>query len=210
VDFKDIELKRDPYTAREIEKTMPLDLTEEQRNAFDMVKEKIDGHCFDENTASWDYGSGKTEVYLQLIQYCFHKGKEAIVLVPEISLTPQMVDRFKGRFGNDVAVLHSRLSLGERFDQWRLIRDGKIKVAVGARSAVFAPFENLGMIIIDEEHEGSYKSETTPKYNARDVARKRCIMDKAVLLCGSATPSVETYFRAQNNIIRYVKCLKGP
>ncbi len=210
VDFKDIELKRDPYTARDIEKTMPLDLTEEQQNAFDMVKEKIDGDCFDETLLHGITGSGKTEVYLQLIQYCFHKGKEAIVLVPEISLTPQMVDRFKGRFGNDVAVLHSRLSLGERFDQWRLIRDGKIKVVVGARSAVFAPFENLGMIIIDEEHEGSYKSETTPKYNARDVARKRCIMDKAVLLCGSATPSVETYFRAQNNIIRYVKMLERP
>lgn len=210
VDFKDVEIQRDPYTARDMDRTVPLCLTREQQNAYDMVKKRIDGECYDEILLHGITGSGKTEVYLQLIQYCFDKGKQAIVLVPEISLTPQMVDRFKGRFGNDVAVLHSRLSLGERFDQWRLIRDGKIKVVVGARSAVFAPFERLGMIIIDEEHEGSYKSETTPKYHARDIAGKRCAIDKAVLLCGSATPSVETYYRAQDNSMGYVKMLERP
>ncbi len=210
VDFRDIEVKRDPYTARVIEKTTPLELTDEQSKAFNEIKTQIDRGEFQETLLHGVTGSGKTEVYLQLIQYCFKTGKEAIVLVPEISLTPQMVDRFKGRFGSEVAVLHSRLSLGERFDQWRLIKDGKIKVAVGARSAVFAPFLKLGIIIIDEEHENTYKSEITPKYHARDIARERCILDSAILLCGSATPSVETFYRAERGIIRYAKMIGRP
>jgi primosomal protein N' (replication factor Y) len=210
IDFKDIEVKRDPYVDKNIQRTAPLNLTSEQKNVFNETKAYIDNSQFKEILLHGITGSGKTEVYLQLIQYCFEKKRNAIVLVPEISLTPQMVERFKGRFGNEVAVLHSRLSLGERFDQWRLIKEGKIKVAVGARSAVFAPFENLGIIIIDEEHEGTYKSETTPKYHARDVARERCIYHNAVLLSGSATPSVETYYRAENGIIKYLKMLERP
>lgn len=136
------------------------------------------------------------------------KGKQAIVLVPEISLTPQMVERFKGRFGNEVAVLHSRLSLGEKYDQWRLIKDGKIKVAVGARSAVFAPFDRLGVIIVDEEHETSYKSETTPKYRASDIAVRRCTEDDALVVYGSATPSVETYYRVEKKEVMLVEMLE--
>lgn len=198
IDFKDIEINRDPLKNRVYAKTEPLEPTPQQAKALHLIGQKLEKEEFDEVLLHGVTGSGKTEVYLQLIQRCFEMGKQVIVLVPEISLTPQMIERFKGRFGNSVAVLHSRLSMGERYDQWRLIRDGRIKVAVGARSAVFAPFENLGMIIIDEEHEGSYKSEITPKYHARDVARERCKNGKAVLLLGSATPSVETYYRAKN------------
>ncbi|WP_368896851.1 DEAD/DEAH box helicase, partial [Priestia megaterium] len=115
-------------------------------------------------------GSGKTEVYLQSIDQVLKKGKEAIMLVPEISLTPQMVKRFKERFGSKVAVLHSGLSTGEKYDEWRKIQRKEVSVVVGARSAVFAPFENLGLLIIDEEHETSYKQEENPRYHARDVA----------------------------------------
>ncbi|HOP99256.1 MAG TPA: primosomal protein N' [Acetivibrio clariflavus] len=201
IDFKNIEVTRDPYERQNFEKTSPLEPTEEQKHIIDSVKEILDRKIFKEILLHGVTGSGKTEVYLQLIEHCIDIGKQAIVLVPEISLTPQMVERFKGRFGEYVAILHSRLSLGERYDQWRLIKDGKIKVVIGARSAVFAPFDNLGMIIIDEEHENSYKSEITPKYHAVEVARERCRIENAVLMYGSATPSVENYYRAKNGEI---------
>ena len=205
IDFKDIEVSRDPVRSSTVIKTKALEPTPQQAEVISKVKEQLDSGEFGEVLLHGVTGSGKTEVYLQLIQYVIEMDKQAIVLVPEISLTPQMVERFKGRFGNDVAVLHSRLSLGERYDQWRLIRQGKIKVAVGARSAVFAPFDKLGIIIIDEEHESSYKSEITPKYHAADIARKRCRDEKAVLLCGSATPSVETYYRARQGEIELLE-----
>ena len=162
IDFKEIEVKRDPFKDTYYESTIPLKLSEEQNEALKILTNSIDEGRYDEYLLHGVTGSGKTEVYMQLIHYVIQQGKEAIVLVPEISLTPQMVKRFKGRFENDVAVLHSRLSLGERYDQWRLIQAGKKKVVIGARSAVFAPLENIGLIIIDEEHEGSYKSEITP------------------------------------------------
>ncbi len=146
-------------------------------------------------------GSGKTEVYLELIEEMLSKGKDSIMLVPEISLTPQMVSRFKNRFGDNIAVMHSRLSEGEKYDEWRKIKSGIVKVAIGARSAVFAPFKALGLIIIDEEHEHTYKSEIRPKYLTREVAEKRCRLDGAHLLMGSATPSVETYYRAMTGEI---------
>lgn len=141
-------------------------------------------------------GSGKTEVYLQLVEEMLKRGKDSIILVPEISLTPQTIDRFVGRFGDKVAILHSRLSQGERFDQWRRIKQGRVKIAIGARSAVFAPFKNLGLIVIDEEHESTYKSSQNPKYNTIDVAAKRVELEKAFLVLGSATPSIESYYRA--------------
>src|SRR5690606_41889364 len=150
-------------------------------------------------------GSGKTEVYLQAIARCLEPGREAIVLVPEISLTPQMVDRFKGRFGDRVAVLHSRLSQGERYDEWRKIHRGQVSVAVGARSAVFAPFTKIGLIIIDEEHESSYKQEESPKYHARDVAARRAEEHGAVLVLGSATPSLESYMAAREGGLRLIR-----
>ena len=141
-------------------------------------------------------GSGKTEVYLRCIQTALSKGKGAIVLVPEIALTPQTVQRFRSRLGETVAVLHSRLSQGERFDEWRRVRLGKARVVIGARGAVFAPVEKLGFIVIDEEHEQSYQSEAIPRYHALEIAKKRCSLANAPLLLGSATPSVASYQRA--------------
>jgi len=150
-------------------------------------------------------GSGKTEVYMHAIERCLERGRQAIMLVPEISLTPQTVGLFRERFPDGIAVLHSRLSAGERFDEWRRIRLGKARVAVGARSAVFAPMEDVGLIIVDEEHESSYFSETTPRYHAVEVAAHRARQFGAPLLLGSATPSLQTYFRAQSGRYRLLE-----
>ena len=147
-------------------------------------------------------GSGKTEIYLQLVEEMINSNKDSIILVPEISLTPQTTERFVGRFGDNVAILHSKLSYGERFDQWRKIKEGKVKIVVGARSAIFAPFNNLGLIIIDEEHETTYKSSMNPKYSALEVAEKRCEQLGAYLVKGSATPSIESYYRAKTGDLR--------
>ena len=205
INYRDIEVKRDPLKHRNIERTFPLPPTPEQEAAMAAMAGKLDSGAFSETLIHGVTGSGKTELYLRLIKHVLDSGRQAIVLVPEISLTPQMVERFKGRFGSEVAVLHSRLSLGERYDQWRLIREGAVRVVVGARSAVFAPFESLGIVIIDEEHENSYKSETTPKYSAADIARKRCMDCGAVLILGSATPSVETFYRAEKGLTGLVR-----
>ncbi|MCF6466434.1 primosomal protein N' [Clostridium sp. Cult2] len=153
-------------------------------------------------------GSGKTEIYLQLVEEMIKKGKETIVLVPEIALTPQTISRFVGRFGDNVAVLHSKLSFGERFDQWRKIKEGNVKIVVGARSAIFAPFNNLGLIIIDEEHESTYKSTMNPKYDAIEVAEKRCEQVGGFLVKGSATPSLESYYRSINGDIKLLNLKK--
>ena len=141
-------------------------------------------------------GSGKTEIYLNIIEDVVNKGQEAIMLVPEISLTPMMVARFKGRFDDKVALLHSGLSIGEKYDEWRKIRRKEVQVVVGARSAIFAPFENLGIIIIDEEHTDSYKQDENPNYHAKDVAIERSKYYNIPLILGSATPSVESYYKA--------------
>ncbi|MEK7433459.1 MAG: primosomal protein N' [Cyanobacteriota bacterium] len=144
-------------------------------------------------------GSGKTEVYIKCIEYVLNEGKNAIVLVPEISLTPQTVSRFRSRFGDCIAVLHSGLNEGEKFDEWQRIKNGDAKIIIGARSAVFAPVVDLGVIIIDEEHESSYKQENNPKYNAKTVAIKRAELDGATIILGSATPCIESYYNANNN-----------
>jgi len=141
-------------------------------------------------------GSGKTEIYMNLVSYMLKENKQSIILIPEISLTPQMVERFKGRFGRDIAVFHSRLSDGERFDEWMRVKLGNVKIAIGARSAIFLPFENLGLIVIDEEHEASYKSDSDPKFDAREIAYMKCELENCKLLLGSATPSIESYYRA--------------
>ncbi len=208
IDFMDVEIRRDPFINREIPQTLPLVPTAEQENVINKTVKMIEEHRFGEILLHGITGSGKTEVYLQIIRRCIDNGRQAIVLVPEISLTPQMVERFRGRFGNDVAVLHSRLSLGERYDQWRNIHESKTKVVVGARSAIFAPLEHLGLVIIDEEHENSYKSELTPKYHANDIARERCKIENAILMYGSATPSVETYYSAKSGQIELVEMTK--
>ncbi len=142
-------------------------------------------------------GSGKTEVYLRLIRDVLDRGKTAILLVPEISLTPQMAGNLRRRFGDECAILHSGLTAGERFDEWWRLRSGEAKIAVGARSAVFAPLENVGLIVIDEEHDGSYQSESAPRYNTLEVAKFRASYNKAKVVLGSATPAVETYLRAR-------------
>ncbi len=208
--YKNIELQRNPIKDKNYEKTEHLTPTEEQATALEKLITKFDEGRYSESLIHGITGSGKTEVYLQLISHCFDMEKRAILLVPEISLTPQMVERFVSRFGKRVAVMHSRLSLGERFDQWRLISEGKVDVVVGARSAVFAPVTNLGLIIIDEEHESSYKSESQPRYNAKEVAQKRCEINNALLLYGSATPSVDTYYKALNGEIELIEMWNRP
>ena len=153
-------------------------------------------------------GSGKTEVYMHIIEEVIKDEKQVIVLVPEISLTPQLVNNFKKRFGNMIAILHSALNDGEKYDEWRKIVNKEVKIAIGARSCIFAPFTNLGMIIIDEEHSDTYKQENNPRYNAIDIAIKRCRTYNCPLILGSATPSIESYTRAKNNIYELLKLEK--
>jgi len=186
------ELYRDPIGDRAA--TTAPSLTAAQREAVRIVCEEL--RSGETALLHGVTGSGKTEVYLACIDDCLQRGQTAIVLVPEIALTPQTVARFCGRFGTRVAVLHSRLSPGERFDEWRRIRAGTARVIVGARSAVFAPARNLGLIVMDEEHETSYQSEKSPRYHALEVARQRVQICGARLLLGSATPSLTTYSRA--------------
>lgn len=205
LEWEERELYRDPFAHRQFERTAPLPLTPEQYQAFASIVAPIRERCFRSILLHGVTGSGKTEIYLQAIAEVMQQGREAIVLVPEISLTPQMVDRFKSRFGDLVAVLHSGLSGGERYDEWRKIRLGKVKVAIGARSAIFAPFQNVGLIIIDEEHESSYKQEENPKYHARDVALWRAQHHGAALVLGSATPAVETVVSAQQGWHEWVQ-----
>ncbi len=173
----------------------PLELTPEQGQALTLIKTKLSRRESSVVLLQGVTGSGKTEVYLRAIQEALSVGRGAIVLVPEISLTPQMVERFSARFDN-LAVLHSCLTGTERYDQWQAVREGKARVVIGARSAVFAPVENLGLLVVDEEHEVSYKQETSPRYHARDVALMRAKREGAVVILGSATPSLETYFNA--------------
>lgn len=196
IELREVEVLRDPYAGVSFARTAPLELTGEQAQAFAKVRDAVAACRHEVFLLHGVTGSGKTEVYLQSIQQCLDQGKEAIVLVPEISLTPQMVERFKGRFGDEVAVLHSRLSHGERYDEWRKIIAKQVKVVIGARSAVFAPFTRIGLIIIDEEHESSYKQEESPKYHARDVAIERAKRHGAAVVLGSATPSLESYYEA--------------
>ena len=185
------QILRDPYKALENESALHV-LTPDQKRAVDTIDK-------DERTVQLLHGvtgSGKTEIYLTLIAKCLKEGKSSIFLVPEISLTPQMLSQLRARFGKNAAILHSGLSAGERFDEWWRLRTGEAKIAIGARSAIFAPLENLGVIIIDEEHDSSYASETAPRYNTFDVAYLRAKKNGCKLVLGSATPSVETYKRA--------------
>ena len=195
-------IERDPFEFKNVERTTKLELTEEQENAFNAICDSMDDMLFSEFLLYGVTGSGKTEVYLQLIEKALNEHKSSILLVPEISLTPQTVNRFISRFGKEnIAVLHSKLSIGERYDEWNKINDGRAKIVIGARSAIFAPVKNIGIIIIDEEHDSSYKSEMTPKYDAKEVARFICKEANVPLLLGSATPDIDTYYRAKNEEI---------
>ncbi|WP_436952348.1 primosomal protein N' [Staphylococcus shinii] len=200
VEKYDAIVERDPFETRVFEQDQKQQLTDDQQAAYDSILENIRARQQRTYLLHGVTGSGKTEVYLQTIEEVLKLGRQAMMLVPEIALTPQMVLRFKRRFGDEVAVLHSGLSKGERYDEWQKIRDGKASVSVGARSSVFAPFKNLGMIIIDEEHESSYKQEDYPRYHARDIAQWRSQYHKCPLILGSATPSLETYARAEKDV----------
>ncbi len=193
------EVYRDPFT-NEVARTQSLQLTDEQAVALNAISHALETHSAETFLLQGVTGSGKTEVYLQAIQKVLNEGKEAIMLVPEISLTPQMTERFRSRFGEMVAVMHSGLSVGEKYDEWRKIQQGKVRVVVGARSAIFAPFTNLGLIILDEEHESTYKQEDSPRYHARDVAIWRSQYYQCPVILGSATPALESYARAKKGV----------
>ncbi|MTH52689.1 primosomal protein N' [Bacillus mangrovi] len=203
-----VEVYRDPFGHRTFKPTKSMPLTREQESAIAPILSCIEEKRHEVFLMYGVTGSGKTEVYLQAIDRVIREGKEAIVLVPEIALTPQMVDRFKGRFGSMVAVLHSGLSTGEKYDEWRKIQRGEVKLAVGARSAIFAPFQNLGIIVIDEEHESSYKQEENPRYHARDVAIRRAESHSCPVVLGSATPALESFARAGKGVYKLLPLAK--
>ncbi len=197
VELYDKRIYRNAFDPSKYKRTEKKVLTAEQQKVLDSLISNHKNGNTKPNLIRGVTGSGKTEVFLQIIEYYISIGKQAIVLVPEISLTPQMVDRFSGRFGQRISVLHSALSAGERFDEWNRILKGEVDVVIGARSAVFAPFKNLGIIIIDEEHEATYKSDNAPRYDAKRAAMFRCKNEGAMLVMASATPSVNSYYRAQ-------------
>ncbi len=196
--FSQVEVLRVPQPAAADGE--PIVLSEEQRAAYDGILARLD-----EGKAACALlygvtGSGKTQVYIRLLQEVVHRGRKGMILVPEIALTPQMMAKFSAYFGDRVVMLHSALRMTERYDQWKRIRRGEVDVVLGTRSAVFAPLEDLGMVILDEEHESSYQSQDPPRYHARDIAKFLCSQQDAVLVLGSATPSVETTFQAQRGV----------
>ncbi|EHQ8832975.1 primosomal protein N' [Enterococcus faecalis] len=203
--FVEKEAYRDPFANQTFEKTTALSLNAEQQVAVETILQSVQEQQSQTYLLEGITGSGKTEVYLQVIAEVLNQGKTAIMLVPEISLTPQMVQRFKSRFGEHVAVMHSGLSQGEKYDEWRKIERGEAEVVVGARSAIFAPIENIGVIIIDEEHEASYKQEEPPRYHARDLAIWRSEYHHCPVVLGSATPSLESRARAQKNVYQRLR-----
>lgn len=199
---------RDPYGDKTLHATTPKQLTPEQQRAVAQIDQAITAKNATTFLLEGVTGSGKTEVYLQAIAHALSQGRSALMLVPEISLTPQMVQRVKERFGKDVAMLHSALSDGERYDEWRRIERKEAKVVVGARSAIFAPLDDLGLIIIDEEHEASYKQEDMPRYQARDVALWRGKYHNCPVVLGSATPDLATRARAQKGVYQQLDLTK--
>lgn len=199
---------RDPYGDKTLHATTPKQLTPEQQRAVEQIDQAITAKNATTFLLEGVTGSGKTEVYLQAIAHALSQGRSALMLVPEISLTPQMVQRVKERFGKDVAMLHSALSDGERYDEWRRIERKEAKVVVGARSAIFAPLDDLGLIIIDEEHEASYKQEDMPRYQARDVALWRGKYHNCPVVLGSATPDLATRARAQKGVYQQLDLTK--
>ncbi|MDR0846565.1 MAG: primosomal protein N' [Lactobacillales bacterium] len=202
IELVEVEVKRDVLGISGLEKSRKLELNDEQQAAFDAVTTD-DVYLLEGIT-----GSGKTEVFLHLIEKTLNEGRNVILLVPEISLTPQMLNRVTSRFGSLVATLHSALNPNERYDEWRRIKEGDARVVVGARSAVFAPLENIGLIIIDEEHEGSYAQDNAPSYHAREVAKFRAEHHRAPVILASATPSLESRARAQKGVYKHLTLTK--
>ena len=209
VEIFDNEVYRDPCENKSVTvEKKKIVLNEEQQAAFESLLSQYSEGKVLTALLHGITGSGKTMVYIRLIDEMLEKGKNIIVMVPEIALTPQTLNLFRSRYGADVAVFHSALSAGQRMDEWKRVRNDNVRIVVGTRSAVFAPLENLGLIIIDEEQEHTYKSEQTPRYSAKDVARFRCAYHKALLVFSSATPSVETYARAKQGMYKVCKLTK--
>lgn len=204
LEINEVSVNRSQDYFDKVKRTDFLELNQEQTHAVETIVSDI-GQPNKPYLLEGITGSGKTEVYLHIIDHVLKLGKTAIVLVPEISLTPQMTNRFISRFGEQVAIMHSGLSDGEKYDEWRKIKSGQAKVVVGARSAIFAPLEKIGAIIIDEEHEATYKQESNPRYHARDVALLRAKYHKAVLVMGSATPSIESRARASRGVYHFIR-----
>lgn len=200
VRYFDREVIRHAEVAADCESTREIRLTEEQNTAYHGLCEKYESGKPCVSLLYGVTGSGKTSVFMKLIDRVSNDGKGIIVMVPEIALTPQIINIFKARYGGQVAVFHSALSLGERLNEWKRVRSGEAKIAIGTRSAVFAPVANLGLIIIDEEQEYTYKSEGAPRYHAREVAKFRCNENSCMLLLSSATPSIESYYKAQTGV----------
>ncbi|NWK57377.1 primosomal protein N' [Verrucomicrobiaceae bacterium N1E253] len=207
VEIKDEPVRRDPDAGEAFLEDSPLSLNSEQQGAIEQVFKEIETP--DKPMLLHGVtGSGKTEIYLQAAQRCLDAGKSVLVLLPEIALAPQTVQRFKSRFASiqdQVAVMHSNLSQGERFDEWHRIRNGEAKIVIGARSAVFAPLTNLGIIIVDEEHENSYKQDTSPRYHGRDLAVLRAHIENSAILLGSATPSLESFHNTETGKYQLLK-----
>ncbi len=208
IEFREERVNRNPFKTKNIKRDKKLELNEEQKDIYDQIEFVLENEEFTEFLLYGITGAGKTEVYLQVIEKVLKLGKKAIILVPEISLTPQMVDRFLARFGDCIAVLHSKLSNGERFDEWTRIEKGEAKIVIGARSAIFAPVKDLGVIIIDEEHDSSYKSDSTPRYDAKDLARYICKKNGIPLILGSATPDICDYYKSKKNEKKLVTLTK--
>lgn len=200
----DNEIYRRPHIDSTPKKVKEVILTQEQSRVYDTVCEKQRSGEFSTVLMHGVTGSGKTQVFLKLAEETVAAGRGVIVMVPEIALTPQMLDLFYSRFGNMVAVFHSALPLGQRLDEWKRVKKGKARIALGTRSAVFAPFDDIGLIVMDEEQEHTYKSEQSPRFHTRDVARFRCAYHKCVCLLSSATPSIESYSAAQSG--KYTLC----
>ena len=226
ISLEEEEVWRDPLEGREFVPDVPPKLTPDQEAVWEAIRQQVMRQRVMSNEGQslvtryplpvtllhGVTGSGKTEIYLRALEAVLEQGKQAIVLVPEISLTPQTIRRFAARFPGRLAIIHSRLSLGERYDTWRRIRAGEVDVVIGPRSALFAPLSRLGLIIMDEEHEGSYKQEMTPRYHAREVAVKLAELTGAVVILGSATPDVVSYYRAQRGeyqLLRLPKRIMG-
>lgn len=202
VQFEEVEASRDPFFRALVERDVPPPPTAAQQHAIDAIVGALEAGSGEAFLLHGITGSGKTEVYLRAIDEMQKSGRGALLLVPEIALTPQLVGRFRARFGDDIAVLHSALTARQREDAWRSLRSGRVKVAIGARSALFAPVADLGLIVVDEEHDPSFKQDEGFRYHARDMALLRAQYAGAVCILGSATPSVETYHRANQGKIR--------
>ena len=205
IEFENITVMRSHIKSDGVAKTDFPVLSMEQEYVSNKIREALKRKEFSEILLHGVTGSGKTEVFMNAIKAVTDAGKQAIILVPEISLTPQMLEHFISRFGENVSVYHSGLSLGERYDEWKKMRESKVNIVIGARSAVFAPFDNVGIIIIDEEHESTYKSEKPPRYDTKEVARFRAKQNNCIMILASATPDIGTYYRAQKKEIGYLQ-----